>query len=117
MRATAGGGTSAVYNSLAARAPGAAARVEFRIMRMKIVALLMIALSASPAWAAPWGARGRGPERERPQQHAGQPPQRDPRQDQRAQQDEQRRNAMSDEERRGLHRDLDRANRELYRRR
>jgi hypothetical protein len=87
-------------------------------MKMKIVALLLVAASAWPAWAAPWDARRHGAEPQRaPNRADQQPPQRDPRQDRRAEHDERHGNAMSDEDRRALHRDLDRANRELYRRR
>ena len=89
-------------------------------MKKILVGILLAVLSAvSVAPAAPWEGRRGGPEQQRgaqPQDQQGQwrggpPP------DRRMDRDDRRGGALSEEERRGLHRDLDRANRELYRRR
>lgn len=83
---------------------------------MKLVIVLLLAITAAPAWAQPWDGRGR-PDRERGPRQDFQPgPHRGPPPDRRMERDERREGALSEEERRGLHRDLDRANRELYRR-
>jgi hypothetical protein len=84
-----------------------------------VVAGLLAALAAVPAAGAQWeGRRDRGEAPRSPQQdnqsgqwHRGPPP------DRHVDRDRRRDGAFSEEERRGLHRDLDRANRELYRRR
>jgi hypothetical protein len=91
-------------------------------MRMKIIfaaAVVMLAGIAQPALADSWRDFGGGfiqtqlqqPRQDRVQRppqpdfrRPEQPPERGPRGDGR----------MTDEERRGLHRDLDRANREIY---
>jgi hypothetical protein len=83
------------------------------------VAALVALLAVSPVYAAGGGGRdggGRGAQepRGRPDDRGGygRPDYR------RMEREPQRRDgALSDEERRGLHRDLDKANRELYRRR
>lgn len=88
-------------------------------MKKEMVAWLLAALAALPAWGAPpWDARRAGPDPQRGAQREdasgqrrGPPPER------RMERDGRRDGALSDEERRGLHRDLDRANRELYQRR
>lgn len=71
-----------------------------------------------PAAAAPWDYRPglQGQDRRAPPQYA--PGQREEKRDQRAapQRDDRSRQRLSEEERRELRRDLDRANRELYRR-
>ena len=84
---------------------------------MKTTVLAVLLLAATHAWGAPpWdGRRGapeypRGPQREQAAPWRGPPPER------RMQRDD-RRDRLSEEERRALHHDLDRANRELYRRR
>ncbi len=91
-------------------------------MRHWLAAAWLAFLIANPLWAAgPWGnppSRGQQDRGARPDNRGSYngnvPP---PPQDQRMQRDAQRRGALTDEERRGLHRDLDKANRELYRRR
>lgn len=81
---------------------------------MKPALVLLIALTALPAWAQPWQGRDR-PERDQRQEQQP-PPHRGPPPERRMDREERRGGALSDEERRSLHRDLDRANRELYRR-
>ena len=89
-------------------------------MKVVFIIVAVAAALAGPAAAASWaypgfypeaqgqGAKGRpGPGRDR-----GEPP-RDFRQDRR----DDRRERLNEDERRALHRDLDKANRELYRRR
>jgi hypothetical protein len=81
---------------------------------MAMLGLALVAL-AQPAVAAPWDSRPGLQSQDRrnpPRQHQGE------RRDQRAapQRDDRQRQRLSDEERRDLRRDLDRANRELYRR-
>lgn len=96
-------------------------------MKAFFLAIALAAGLAGPAAAGSWGypdlrfdvqAKGRqGPGRERAD------PGRDSRQDRRMERQDRRmerddrRERMSDDERRALHRDLDKANRELYRRR
>jgi hypothetical protein len=86
-------------------------------MRNTLVAVVLMAFATSLSWSAPWeGRRGqqeqpRGPQREQAGPGRGAPP------DRRMERDERREGALSQEERRALHQDLDRANRELYRRR
>jgi len=83
-----------------------------------LLAVLLVSLTASVSWGAQWDGR-RGPPEQ--QQRGPQPGQAGPGQapppERRMQRDDRRDGALSEEERRGLHRDLDRANRELYRRR
>jgi len=87
-------------------------------MRKKTVAWLLAALAALPASGAPWDARRPGPDPQRGgAQREDRSGQRGQPQDRRMERDGRRDGALSDEERRGLHRDLDRANRELYQRR
>lgn len=87
-------------------------------MKKRVVAALLVALTASTAWSAPWDGRRGAPDRERPPQREQAPGQwRSPPPDRHAERFDRRDGALSEEERRGLHRDLDRANRELYRRR
>jgi hypothetical protein len=87
-------------------------------MRQLLMALVLAALAA-PATAQPGGyfdhyaqrdsQKGRQASRdERPRQFQ---------QERRPERDDRRQGAMSEEDRRSLHRDLDKANRELYRRR
>jgi hypothetical protein len=85
----------------------------------KIVwAVLLVSLTTSLSWAAPWDGRRAPPEHQQRGPQPGQaPPGQAPQPDRRMQRDDRRDGALSEEERRGLHRDLDRANRELYRRR
>jgi hypothetical protein len=75
--------------------------------------LLAAVLQAGPAAAGPWrelrAAQGQ-PDR----QDRGSRPQRDNGQPDRSQRQEQRPQRLSDEEHRGLHRDLDKARREIY---
>lgn len=84
----------------------------------KALVVLLLALSASVAWGAPWDGRqgppgqSRGPQREQSGPWRGGPPP-----ERRMERDDRRDGRLSEEERRGLHQDLDRANRELYRRR
>jgi hypothetical protein len=95
--------------------------------RKVVLALIAAVTLAGPAAAASWsytrlipdaqwgGGRGQGggSERERGESRRDPPQQQ---QDRRSGRDE-RRDRMSDDDRRALHRDLDKANRELYRRR
>jgi hypothetical protein len=94
-------------------------------MRKVLLALIVAASLAAPAAAASWsyshlipdaqwgGGKGRGGSgQERGDDRRDGRPQ----QDRRAERDE-RRDRMSEDDRRALHRDLDKANRELYRRR
>lgn len=84
----------------------------------QIVMAMVLAVLAAPAVAQPGGyfdhyaqrdSKGRQASRdERPRQLQ---PERRP------ERDDRRQGAMSEEDRRALHRDLDKANRELYRRR
>lgn len=77
---------------------------------------LAIALSAQPAIAAPWDFRpGLQQHERRNAQRPPQPPYPGDRRDQRAAPQRDDRQRLTDEERRDLRRDLDRANRELYR--
>ncbi len=99
---------------------------------MKVVLALIAAVGlAVPAAAASWpyshlipdaqsgggrgqgGGGGGGRDRDRGESRRDAPA---PQQDRRAERDE-RRDRMSDDDRRALHRDLDKANREIYRRR
>lgn len=74
--------------------------------------LATVALQAGPAAAGPW--RELRAAQERPDRYdRGAPRQRDAGQPERNQQQE-RPQRLSDEERRGLHRDLDKARREIY---
>ncbi len=75
--------------------------------------LATVALQAGPAAAGPW--RELRAAQERPDRYdRGAPRQRDAGQPERNQRQE-RPQRLSDEERRGLHRDLDKARREIYR--
>jgi hypothetical protein len=96
-------------------------------MKEVVLALIAAAVLTGPAAAASWpyshlipeaqsgGGRGQGSGggRDRGESRRDAPP---PQQDRRAERDE-RRERMSEDDRRALHRDLDKANRELYRRR
>jgi hypothetical protein len=76
---------------------------------------LGIALSTQPAIAAPWDVRP-GLQQQDRRNAQRPPPQYSPeRRDQRAAPQREDRQRLTDEERRDLRRDLDRANRELYR--
>jgi hypothetical protein len=100
------------------------------LLIIAVLGLLAPPLAGAQRWGAPYGpgAQGQGPTRgegggrdyrggregrqpqrderyERPPQRYERPPQRD----------ERHQGRMTDEERRGLHQDLDRANREIYR--
>ena len=87
-------------------------------MKKKTVAWVLALSVVLPAWGAPWDARRPGQEQQRgPQREDRAGPWRGAPQDRRMERDGRRDGALSDEERRGLHRDLDRANRELYQRR
>jgi hypothetical protein len=90
-----------------------------------VLALIAAAVLAGPVAAASWsyshlipeaqsgGGKGKGgPGPERGEGRRDPPPQ----QDRRAER-EDRRDRMSEDDRRALHRDLDKANREIYRRR
>ena len=96
-------------------------------MKKFVIALIVAVGLAGPAAAASWpysrlipelqggGGRGQGgggSGQERGDARRDGPP----RQERRAERDE-RRDRMSEDDRRALHRDLDKANRELYRRR
>jgi opacity protein-like surface antigen len=96
-------------------------------MKKFVIALIAAVCLAGPAAAASWpysylipdvqggGGRGQGgggSGQERGDSRRDGPP----RQERRAERDE-RRDRLSDDDRRALHRDLDKANRELYRRR
>jgi hypothetical protein len=95
-------------------------------MKKLVIALVVAAGLVGPAAAASWpysrlipemqgGGRGQGgggSGQERGESRRDGPP----RQERRAERDE-RRDRMSEDDRRALHRDLDKANRELYRRR
>lgn len=98
-------------------------------MKKAVFALIVAVGLAGPAAAASWpyshlipdaqsgGGRGQGGGgggRERGESRRDAPPPQQ--QDRRAERDE-RRDRMSEDDRRALHRDLDKANRELYRRR
>jgi len=95
-------------------------------MKKVVLALLAVAALTGPAAAASWphsgftpdvqsGGRGQGGGggRDRGEARREAPP---PQQDRRAERDE-RRDRMSEDDRRALNRDLEKANRELYRRR
>lgn len=95
-------------------------------MRKLLFALVAALSLAGPAAAASWvnpgfytdvqwgGGKGRqGPAPDRGERRRDVPP---PQQDRRFERDD-RRDRMSEDDRRALHRDLDKANRELYRRR
>ncbi|MGE5526569.1 MAG: hypothetical protein ACM3SS_22865 [Rhodospirillaceae bacterium] len=86
-------------------------------MKNTLVAVLLLAGAASLSWGAPWDSRRGGPEPPRGPQREQAGPWRGPPPDRRMERDDRRDGRLSDEERRGLHQDLDRANRELYRRR
>ena len=90
-------------------------------MKAFFFVLALAAGLAGPAAASSWGYPGFYPDAQNqgykgrwgPGPERGEPP-RDFRQDRRG---EERRERMNEDERRALHRDLDKANRELYRRR
>ncbi len=86
-------------------------------MKRIVVAGLLLALTASSSWSAQWDGRRGPPEQQRGPQRDQAGPWRSPPPERRMERDGRRDGALSEEERRGLHRDLDRANRELYRRR
>lgn len=75
--------------------------------------LATVVLQAVPATAGPWrelrAAQGQADRQDR-----GSRRQRDAGQPERSQRQEQRPQRLSDEEHRGLHRDLDKARREIY---
>ena len=89
-------------------------------MKQWTIAALLALWVMSPAFSAQpgpdWGRRGGQDPRGGQNQRAGPQPQ-VPDQRRMEQAPQRREGALSDEERRGLHRDLDKANRELYRRR
>lgn len=90
-------------------------------MKALLIAVALAAGLASPAVAGSWGHPGFYMETQAPKGRPGPGaeranPGRDSRQDRRMEREE-RRERMSEEERQALHRDLDKANRELYRRR
>jgi hypothetical protein len=91
-------------------------------MKSLIVALTLIAGLVTPALSAPWGHSGKAsdPQAQKGRQarEQGGPPGAPPMPPQRQTQGDPRRDQqMNEDERRALHRDLDKANRELYRRR
>ena len=88
-------------------------------MKAIFLALAMAAAAAAcPAAASSWGYPSFVPEAQAQKGPPGPPPgferREPPRREQRA---DERPGRMTDDERRALHRDLDKANRELYRRR
>ena len=89
-------------------------------MKALILALALAAAPITPAVAGSWGypvlAQGQA---QKGQGRAQEPRQRGGRDSgfERQREREDRRGQLSDDERRALHRDLDKANRELYRRR
>lgn len=92
-------------------------------MSKGMLALMLALIAAAPAAAAPWGV---GPRRGMEPQRGGYPPaqpmpwREPPPPDRRLQRDDQRPppgSALTEEERQALRRDLDKASRELYRRR
>jgi hypothetical protein len=95
-----------------------------KVMLALIAAVTLAGPAAAASWSytrlipdAQWGGgrgQGGGSDRERGESRRDPPP--PPQQDRRSGRDE-RRDRMSDDDRRALHRDLDKANRELYRRR
>jgi hypothetical protein len=91
-------------------------------MKSLILALALLAALASPAVSAPWGyapaAYDAQAQKGRHGRDQGEPPrgrQAPPHQQQIP--PSPRREQLNDDERRALHRDLDKANKELYRRR
>lgn len=76
---------------------------------------LAIALLAQPAYPAPWDYRPGLQQQDRRNAQRPPAPYGPDRRDQRAVPRRDDRNRLTDEERRDLRRDLDRANRELYR--
>jgi hypothetical protein len=84
-------------------------------MKKMVLAVLLGSLVTSLSWGAPWDGRRVPPERPRDQQRGQAAPWQGPPPDR--QRDNRRDGALSEEEKRALHRDLDRANRELYRKR
>lgn len=86
-------------------------------MKKTVVAVLLALLTTSSSWGAPWDSRRGPPEQPRGPQRGQAGPWQAPPPERHMERDNRRDGALSDEERRGLHRDLDRANRELYRRR
>ena len=80
-----------------------------------VMAAVALVVSAPPAAANPWRPGGVQVQMQRPQPDRSQrPPQRDFRTPQQPPDRGPRDGRMTDQERRDLHRDLDRANRELY---
>jgi hypothetical protein len=86
-------------------------------MKKMVLAVLLGSLATSLSWGAPWDGRRGPPERPRDQQRGQAAPWQGPPPDRHLQRNDRRDGALSDEDRRALHRDLDRANRELYRKR
>lgn len=91
-------------------------------MKALILALAMAAsVAAGPAAAGSWGYAAFSPDVQAQRGPPGPPPgfeRREPPRDfRRDQRPDERQGRMTDDERRALHRDLDKANRELYRRR
>lgn len=101
---------------MAANVPGETGQAGVYWMK-RLLALvgLAVALSAQPVYSAPWDYRPGLQQQER--RNAQRPPAPYPpeRRDQRAVPQRDDRQRLTDEERRDLRRDLDRANRELYR--
>jgi hypothetical protein len=97
---------------------------EAHTMKALILAVVLGIGFMTPATAASWGYRGMAldvqayPDKGRPGrgQEQGQRG-RDSREGRQAQQDPRKDQQLNEDERRALHRDLDKANRELYRRR
>lgn len=90
-------------------------------MKALLIAVALAAGLASPAAAGSWGNPGFYMETQASKGRPGSGaeranPSRDSRQERRMER-EDRRERMSEDDRRALHRDLDKANRELYRRR
>ena len=91
-------------------------------MKALILALAMaVSAAASPAAAGSWGRAAFLPDVQAQRGPPGPPPgfeRREPTRDvRREQRADERQGRLTDDERRALHRDLDKANRELYRRR
>ena len=89
-------------------------------MKVLILTIALAAGMVAPAGAAAWRYGAPGPsvqaQKERPGGGQERVQERGPRQDRREERVE-RRERLNDDERRALHRDLDKANRELYQRR
>ena len=91
-------------------------------MKSLILALALFVGQVTPALSAPWGylaaAYDAQAQKGRHGREQGEPPRgRPPPPERQMQGDPRREQQLNEDERRALHRDLDKANRELYRRR